>query len=233
MLACIGPLGNDHEVVVSESHRNGWRLRPGLAMIRAVRLGDVFSVSTPIIGSVALLPLPGSPRFDGKLDRVIRTALEDAAALEAGGVDGLSIENMGDAPFFKSEAPPETVASMGRVLSELRRTTERPIGVNILRNCARQSLAVAQAFGGDFIRVNVLTEAFVTDQGIVEGAAADLMRARRLMGAEDIAVFADVHVKHAAPLLPRPIGESARDLVERGMADILVVSVLSTGTATT
>lgn len=194
-----------------------------------MELGDLFSVDRPIIAPVALLPLPGSPGYDGNFDGVVETALEDARVLESCGVDALSLENLGDAPFFKTDAPPETVASMGRVLSEIRRGTALPIGVNVLRNCARASLAVAHASGGDFIRVNVLTEAYVTDQGIVEGVAAELMRARRLMGAEGIAVFADVHVKHASPLLQRPIRESALDLVERGLADVLVVSGARTG----
>ncbi len=194
-----------------------------------MKLPDLFAVGRPIIGAIPLLPLPGSPRYEGKLDRIVEIALEDAAALEAGGVDGLYIENMGDAPFPKDQAPPETVAAMGRVLGEVRRHTSLPIGVNVLRNCARDALAVAAVFGGDFIRVNVLSEAFVTDQGIVEGAAADLMRARRLTGAEQVAVFADVHVKHAVPLLPRPIRESALDLVERAMADVLIVSGPRTG----
>jgi len=194
-----------------------------------VKLADLFSMQCPIIGGVALLPLPGSPRYEGKLDRIVDLALEDAAVLQTGGVDGLYVENMGDAPFFKDEAPPETVAGMGRVLGELRRHTSLPIGVNVLRNGARQALALALAFGGDFIRVNVLSEAFVTDQGIIEGAAADLMRARRMIGAEQVAVFADVHVKHAAPLFPRPIRESAQDLVERAMADVLIVSGPRTG----
>jgi hypothetical protein len=192
-------------------------------------LTDLFSVDRPVIAPVALLPLPGSPRYEGRFETVIETAVEDARVLESCGVDGLSLENLGDAPFFKTDAPPETVAAMGRVLSEIRGGTALPIGVNVLRNCARASLAVAHAAGGNFIRVNVLTEAYVTDQGIVEGVAAELMRARKLMGAEGIAVFADVHVKHASPLLQRPIEESALDLIERGLADVLVVSGSRTG----
>jgi uncharacterized protein len=194
-----------------------------------VKLADLFVVPHPIIGSIALGPLPGSPDYGGDLEAVAARALEDARLLETGGVDGLSIENMGDAPFFKSEVPPETVASMARVLSELRRQTTLPLGVNVLRNAGRAALSLAQAFRAQFIRVNVLTEAVVADQGLIEGIAADLMRARRLMGAHGIAVFADVHVKHAAPLVARSIRESALDAVERGQADVLVVSGSRTG----
>jgi uncharacterized protein len=198
---------------------------------RSVKLADLFSAPCPIIGSIALQPLPGSPRYEGTWEGVVARAVEDARVLEAGGVDGLTIENMGDAPFFKSEVPPETVAAMGRVLTELRRQTALPLGVNVLRNAGRAALALAHAFGANFVRINVLTEAVVADQGLIEGIAAEVMRARRLMGAEGIAVFADVHVKHAAPIVARPIRESALDAVERGLADVLVVSGSRTGEA--
>ena len=46
-----------------------------------------------------------------------------------------------------------------------------------------------------------------------------------------MAIFADVHVKHAASLLTRPIRDSALDMVERGGADVLVVSGPRTGAA--
>jgi uncharacterized protein len=197
-----------------------------------MHLTDLFEQPKPIIGPVQLLPLPGSPGFGGSIDAVVGAAVEDALALADGGVDGLIVENMGDAPFFKNEVPAETVASMTRVAGEVRRAVPGlPLGINVLRNAARASLAVASSVGGSFIRVNVLTEAYVTDQGLIEGPAADLLRARRLLGADGVAIFADVHVKHAAPLMARSIRDSALDMVERGGADVLVVSGPRTGAA--
>ena len=192
-------------------------------------LRKIFAVEFPIIAPVVVKPLPGSPGYAGDLEGVVATAVKDAKLLDEGGVDGLSFENLGDAPFFKNDAPPETIASLGRVIGEVKRDSSLPIGVNVLRNCASASLALSHAYGGRWIRVNVLTEAYVTDQGIVEGIAADLMRYRRMLGAEGVAVFADVHVKHAAPLVQRPIRESALDMVERGMADALIVTGPRTG----
>lgn len=192
-------------------------------------LRKIFSLDFPIIAPVILKALPGSPGYAGNLERVIEAAVKDAKALDECGVDGLSFENLGDAPFFKNEAPPETVASFGRIIGEARRASSLPIGVNVLRNCASASLALSHAYGGRWIRVNVLTEAYVTDQGIIEGVAAELMRYRRALGAENVAVFADVRVKHASPLVERPIRVSALDMVERGMADALIVTGPRTG----
>lgn len=194
-------------------------------------LNRIFAVRLPIIAPIVLLPLPGSPRYGGNMAAVIDRAITDLRALEACGVDGLSLENMGDAPFFTTEAPPETVASYAAVAAEVRRQTALPFGVNVLRNCSRASLAIAHACGGSFIRVNVLTEAYVTDQGVIEGTAAELMRVRRLIAADDVAVFADIQVKHAAPLLARSIEEAALDAVERGLADALIVTGSRTGSA--
>jgi len=144
-----------------------------------VDLRKIFSVGFPIIAPIVVKPLPGSPGYAGDLETVVAAAVKDAKLLDEGGVDGLSFENLGDAPFFKSDAPPETIASLARVIGEVKRASSLPIGVNVLRNCASASLALSYAYGGKWIRVNVLTEAYVTDQGIVEGNAADVMRVSR------------------------------------------------------
>jgi predicted TIM-barrel enzyme len=47
-----------------------------------------------------------------------------------------------------------------------------------------------------------------------------------------ISVWADVDVKHAAPLASRPIGDVAEDAVVRGLAGAVVVSGAGTGQPT-
>lgn len=192
---------------------------------------ELFAVKYPIIAPVVLLPLPGSPAYAGNLTQIAEQAVADAQLLASLGVDGLSVENMGDAPFFKDEAPPETVASYGRMLAEIRRVTDLPLGVNVLRNCGRASLALAQAFDANYVRVNVLTETYVTDQGIIEGRAAELLRVRRLIDAQYISIFADVNVKHASPMRARGLRDAALDMIERGGADTLIVTGDRTGGA--
>jgi hypothetical protein len=73
----------------------------------------------------------------------------------------------------------------------------------------------------------------VTDQGIIEGQARTAILYRRELGA-DVAIFADVFVKHATQLGDgtQTIEDAARDAVERGLADALVVSGAATGHAT-
>jgi membrane complex biogenesis BtpA family protein len=179
----------------------------------------------PLFGMVHLEPLPGSPLFSS-MNRVIEAALSDAVALSDGGAAGIIIENFGDRPFAKSRVEPETVAAMTRVVTEIARQVQIPLGINVLRNDAVSALSIAAATGAAFIRVNVHTGAMVTDQGVIEGTAHETLRKRSAI-APAVLIFADYLVKHAAPLGP----VSASDLRERGLADALIVTGPATGAA--
>lgn len=191
-------------------------------------LGELFGVRKPIIGMVHLLPLPGSPKYDLSLDQILKRAIQDARSLEKGGADGLIVENLGDAPYLKTNVGPETISAMALVASEVIDAVKILVGVNVLRNDVKAALAIAHAAGGKFIRANVFTEAVLTDQGIIEASAPELLRYRRRLGA-DIKIFADVQGKHGTPLRPRPIEQSAMDAAYRGLADALIISGPRTG----
>ena len=192
---------------------------------------DLFPVAKPIIGMLHAPALPGSPggRFTQRL--AIRDAvLLDAAALVEGGVHALMLENFGDAPFASGRVPAETVAAMTWLAGEIRNKFDVPLGINVLRNDGRSALAIAAAVGARFLRVNILSGARVTDQGVIEGIAHDLLRDRDRLGA-DVAIFADVDVKHSAPLVRRSLAEEVPELLERGGAEALIVTGTATGAA--
>ena len=182
------------------------------------------------IGVVHLKPLPGSPKWDGDIDRVIRSAVADALAYQTGGAHGLFIENFGDVPFTKGKVAPETIAAIAVAGRAVREAVALPLGFNVLRNDAGAALALCAACGGSYIRVNVHTGAMLTDQGIIQGNAYETVRCRQRICPE-VQIFADVHVKHAVPLGNWPIGDSARDAMQRGMADALIISGTGTGIA--
>jgi membrane complex biogenesis BtpA family protein len=186
-------------------------------------------VDPPVIGMVHLAPLPDAPDWGGDLDAVVAAALEDADALVAGGAGAAMIENFNDAPFHPGRVPPVTVAALTVVAGAVRRRHPAlPLGINVLRNDAEAALAVAFAVGARFLRVNVHVGAAVTDQGLVEGRAWETLRLRRRLGAA-VGILADVRVKHAAPLSPRPLEEELADLRGRGRADAVIVSGAATG----
>jgi hypothetical protein len=194
----------------------------------------IFGADAPVVGMVHLSALPGAPGYDPD-DRasILEAARRDATRLESGGVDALLVENFGDAPFYAEEVPSHVVADLTAAVGAVREVTDLPIGVNVLRNDAEAALSVAAATEASAIRVNVHTGARVTDQGVIEGRAHETLRHRDRIDAGDVAILADVAVKHSAPLgEPRPTTEAVEELLGRGRADGLVVSGTGTGAPT-
>ena len=189
---------------------------------------SLFGFRKPAIGVVHLLPLPGSPGYGGSMADVVERARSDAAAYRDAGFHGLIVENYGDVPFWPDRVGPETVAAMSAVVWEVARSVRLPVGVNVLRNDARAALAIAAAVGARFVRVNVHTGAMVTDQGIIEGRAAETARFRKQLGAGTF-IFADVLVKHGQPLGQIGVEAAVADTVERGLADAVIVTGQATG----
>ncbi|MGH2618443.1 MAG: BtpA/SgcQ family protein, partial [Thermomicrobiales bacterium] len=186
-----------------------------------------------IIGVVHLLPLPGSARGPSarEMHRILESTRRDAAAWAAGGADALIVENFGDVPFRKDTVGPETIAAMTLAVAAAMAESGLPVGVNVLRNDVEAAVAIAAAAGGRFVRANVYAGAAVTDQGIIEGRADAVQALIRRLDAP-ISVWADVDVKHAAPLAPRPLGDQAEDAVMRGLAGAVIVSGRGTGQPT-
>jgi membrane complex biogenesis BtpA family protein len=198
-------------------------------------LDKLFGVNKPIIGMIHVLPLPGTPRGRGcDLEKVYDDAVAEALRLEEGGVDGLLLENAGDIPFLKpDDIGFETVGAMSVIGDRIRRACRLPLGFNIVANAAKASLACAKCSGAQFVRVNQWANAYVANEGFVEGAAARALRYRAQIEADEIVVFADVHVKHGshAIVADREIAEQARD-VEFFGADVMIATGSRTGDAT-
>lgn len=188
-----------------------------------------------LIGVVHLPPLPGSPMGTSDLRAILDLALTDAKALRQGGVDGLIIENLGDAPFVKESSEPWTIAAMTRVACAIRGECPNLVmGINVLRNDALSALGIAATVEADFIRVNIHTGVMATDQGIIEGRARETLLARSRLGST-ISIAADVLVKHASPIGSgggTSLEQAARDTAHRGRANALIVSGSGTGEST-
>lgn len=184
-----------------------------------------------LVGVIHLPPLPGSPRSSLSAADCARSAAGCAKALDAAGFDAIVVENFGDAPFFATKVPAITVAAMTACAIAVREAAPgRRLGINVLRNDAESALAVAVASGASFVRINVHIGARVTDQGIIQGDAAGTLRLRKALGAENVAVWGDVDVKHSAPLgPPRPLEQEVEDLTKRGGAEVVLVTGEGTG----
>ncbi len=195
---------------------------------------SLFGRTKVVIGVVHLAALPGAPRYDGEaVEAIYQRGLDDARAYLHGGCDGVIIENHGDIPFAKpDDIGPETAAYMAVVADRIRRELGKPIGINVLANAAIPALAVASAAGAGFVRVNQWANAYVANEGLMEGESGRAARYRARLRANGIRIFADAHVKHGAHAIvaDRPIEELVRDLVFFD-ADAIIATGQRTGHA--
>lgn len=186
-----------------------------------------------LVGVVHLPALPGAPGAFHQhpaeaLQHAGQLAVKEALLLAQAGFDGVVLENFGDTPFYKTQAPPETVASLSIIAAAVREAVDLQIGINVLRNDGRSALAIASVTGCDFIRVNILSGVAATDQGIIEGDASFLLRERdRLHSA--VSILADVHVKHSVTLSSFDIGFAVEEVGLRALADGVIVTGAGTG----
>lgn len=182
-----------------------------------------------LIGMVHLGPLPGAPAA-WPWSRLLASARRDAEAWAAGGADALLVENFGDRPFHPESVPPVTVAALARALIEVKRVVDLPLGVNVLRNDAAAAVALAAACELDFVRISVHAGVALADQGLLFGRADATVRLRAALGTR-VQLLADLRVKHARPLVERPLEDEALELVERACADALLLTGAATGRA--
>ena len=192
---------------------------------------DLFGRRKPLIGVLHLLPLPGAPLYDGGIQQVYDRALAELEVFRQHALDSVIVENFRDMPYFPGRVPVETVAAMAAVSREIVRAAGMPVGINVLRSDGEAAMAVATASGAHYIRVNVHMGAVVADQGIVQGSSQLSVRLRSALRSQAL-IFADVGVKHAAPLAGRSLDIETRDLAERGLADAVIVTGDRTGVET-
>jgi uncharacterized protein len=185
----------------------------------------------PLLGVVHLHALPSAAGHTSMSD-VINAALADADAYSRAGFDGLVIENFGDAPFRRGtvddSVQPDVPAAIAVVADRVQQQSNLPVAVNCLRNDGMAAFGAAAAVGAKWVRVNVLTGAYVTDQGLIAGEAARLAAYRRQLHIETT-LLADFLVKHAKPLVEFDVAAAARDLAERSGADGMILSGVRTG----
>jgi hypothetical protein len=188
----------------------------------------MFQTAHPLIGMVHLAPLAGSPNYKGNDEQIIASALSDAKAIADAGFDAIMMENFGDSPFCPDQVPPITITLMTKIAVEITRSVNIPLGINVLRNDVTSALAIAKAANAEFVRVNILSGARLTDQGVITGKAYEVLRLRDAWQC-NAKILADVNVKHSAPLAPMDLVQETKDLSLRAGADGIIVSGSGTG----
>lgn len=191
------------------------------------RFRALFPGDHPVIGMIALPPMPGYPAFTG-IDAIIDAALADLERLEAGGVDGALVENDFDQPHTMVGGA-EIHAAMTRVTREVVARARIPIGVEVLLNDWRASLAIAAMTGARFIRIDFFVDRVMTKLGPFEPEPDAVLAFRKSINAEQVQLFTDLQVKYTTMIGgPKPLAQSAREAEAVG-ADAVIISGTETG----
>lgn len=181
-----------------------------------------------IIGMVHCAPLLGTVGYEGDMEKVIRRAVLDAQRLEQGGITAILIENHSDQPLGQYLSFEQTCAFSALVQAVSEQVTV-PFGVAASFCDYKSAIAIAAATGASFIRCPVFTDTVVTVCGIIQPCAYDLIRYRKQLNAEHIAVLADIQVKYSHMVVPGiSIEESAVSAMMSG-ADAVIVTGTHTG----
>jgi membrane complex biogenesis BtpA family protein len=184
-----------------------------------------------LIGMIHVGALPGTPRSGLSVGELARAAVAEAAVLAGGGVDAVILENMHDVPYLNRRVGPEIVAAMTAICSAVRESVTLPLGVQVLAGANCEAVAVAHAAGCQFVRCEGFVFSHVADEGLMaEADAGPLLRFRKMIGADDVAVIADVKKKHSSHAITADvnIAETAKAAVLFG-ADGVVVTGTATG----
>lgn len=195
---------------------------------------DLFGRDRALIGMVHLAALPGTPASSDPVAAIVERAVAEARLLAEAGFDALMLENMHDTPYLLRAVGPEIVAAMTAAAVAVHDAVDLPLGIQVLAGANRAAVAIAHAAGCGFVRAEGFVFAAVADEGLIaEADAGALLRYRRALGAEDVAILADVKKKHASHALTADV-----DLVETVRAaeffrvDGVVVTGAATGRAT-
>ncbi|HEX5505944.1 MAG TPA: BtpA/SgcQ family protein [Thermomicrobiales bacterium] len=176
-----------------------------------------------VLGMVHLGALPGTPFYEeGSDEATFEKALADATALAEGGADGCLVQTVDRVYSPRDEADPARVAAVACIVRAIARATppDFQVGVQIMRNALKASLAVARVCGGSYVRCGALVGATLTAHGLVEANPLDVLQYRALLGAGHVGLVAEVDSMHFKWLGGKPVGAVARAARGAGAAAV-------------
>lgn len=192
---------------------------------------NIFKVEKPIIGMIHVPALPGTPKSKNDVDKIIDKVKKEAEIYKKANIDAIAIENMHDIPYLNKKVGPEITAIMTKVGIEVKRILgDIPTGIQILASANKEALAVAQAAGLDFIRAEGYVFSHIADEGFIDSCAAELLRYRKHIGAENILIFTDIKKKHSSHSITSDISISeTAHTAEFFLSDGVIVTGTATG----
>lgn len=188
----------------------------------------IFNVKKPIIGMLHLDALPGDPRYDGaySVSEIVENAKKDLTALIDGGVDGVLISNEFSFPYQR-KMDYITVASMARIIGELKPFITVPFGVDAISD-GLATLELACAVEADFCR-GTFSGVYVGDGGFYNNDFSDLIRRKSELRLKNLKMLYFINPESDINLDTRSLGNIAKSTVFKSGADGLCVSADGAG----
>lgn len=169
---------------------------------------------------IAALHLPAFSQRHGMawLEDYVAT---NARVFAAAGVPYIKLQDQTREAASMQPGPMAVTAALARFLR--REVPGVGLGVIVEAHDPQAALAIADAAGGDFVRIKVFVGGMITAQGPRHGIGAEAMAYRKTLGADRIAILADVHDRTAVPMA----GESqelAAEWAQKTGADGLIIT---------
>jgi membrane complex biogenesis BtpA family protein len=184
----------------------------------------------PIIGMIHLPALPGTPKNTLSPQKIIDLAVAEAKLYAQNGLNTVMIENMHDLPYLNQKAGHEISSITAIIAYEIKRKLGIYCGIQILAGANKAAVAAAHSARADFIRAEGFVFAHVADEGYIESSAAELLRYRKMIKAENILIFTDIKKKHSAHALTADISiAETAEAAEFFLSDGIIVTGTSTG----
>ena len=192
---------------------------------------ELFGVEKPIIAMCHMQPMPGDPNYDaeGGMEKVLELARKDLLALQEGGVDGVMFSNEFSLPYL-TKVDTVTVASMARVIGELKSDIKIPLGVNVLWDPVA-SIDLAVAVDAKFIR-EIITGVYASVFGLWNTNVGATVRHRAAVSGKNIRMLYNIVPEAASYLGERDIESIAKTTEFNNHPDALCVSGLTAGSET-
>ncbi len=190
---------------------------------------SIFKVGKPIIGMIHLKALPGTPKFNNSTNEIIEAAIDEVEIYKNAGIDALAIENMHDVPYLKNDVGHEISSIMSIIAYEVKKRSNLPCGIQVLSSANKAALAIAKNAGLDFVRAEGFVFGHLADEGYIDANGGELLRYRKNISAENIAIFTDIKKKHSSHAITSDISivETAK-AAEYFLSDGLIITGSST-----
>lgn len=178
-----------------------------------MRVFDSLGKKKAILGMVHLGAMPGTPFYEeGSYEAAFDKALGDATALFEGGATGCLVQTVDRVYTTKDESDPARIAGVANIVRAIAQATgpDFQIGVQIMRNAIKASIAVAKVCDGTYVRCGALVGATMSAHGFVESNPLDVLTYRQQINAKHVKLIAEVDSMHFKWFGGKPVGEVAQ-----------------------